>query len=149
MLMRGVKSRAAVLLLIPVMVFILAGCSLLGGSKDDLAGTKWKIETMGGTPPPVSAIVTAEFNDGRISGSSGCNSYGATYSVDSGKLVLGDTAVTEMACQDAGVMQTEQSFLELLGMVRTYELSESRLDLMDEGGNVVLSFTSSLPSDAR
>ena len=140
MLVRELRIRAAGLLLLAVLACSVAGCGLLGGSKDDLAGTTWKIETMGGSPPPVTTIITAEFNDGRISGSSGCNSYGATYTVGDGKLELGETVVTEMACLEEDVMQFEQSFLELLAMVRSYSVSESRLDLMDEGGNVVLSF---------
>ena len=140
MFVRELKFRAAVLLLLTVLAYSAVSCGVIGGSKDDLAGTKWKIETMGGAPPPVTLIITAEFNDGRVSGSSGCNSYGATYTIDNSKLEIGDIAVTEMACLEEGVMQFEQSFLELLGMVRSYSLSESRLDLMDEGGNAVLSF---------
>jgi len=142
MFVRELKFRAAALLLLTVLAYSAVSCGVIGGSKDDLAGTKWKIETMGGTPPPVTLIITAEFNDGRVSGSSGCNSYGATYSIDKGKLEIGEIAVTEMACLEDGVMQSEGSFLELLGMVRSYSLSESRLDLMDEGGNAVLSFVS-------
>lgn len=142
MFVRELKFRAVVLLLLTILAYSAVSCGLIGGSKDDLAGTNWKIETMGGAPPPVEIVITAEFNDGRVSGSSGCNSYGATYMNDNGKLDIGDIAVTEMACLDDGVMQFEQSFLELLGMVGSYSMSESRLDLLDEGGNAVLSFVS-------
>jgi heat shock protein HslJ len=142
MFVRELKFRAAVLMLLTVLAYSAVSCGLMGGSNDDLAGTTWKIETMGGAPPPVTLIITAEFNDGRVSGSSGCNSYGATYTINNGKLEIGDIAVTEMACLEESVMQFEQSFLELLGMVRSYSLSESRLDLMDEAGNAVLSFVS-------
>ncbi len=140
MMMREMKSRGMILLVFLLAAYILASCGLLAGTKDDLAGTKWKIETIGGAQPAVNLVITAEFNDGRVSGTSGCNSYGAAYSAKDGKLELTDTAVTEMACEDSYLMESEQTFLTLLGSVRAYQLSDSRLELKDEAGNVVLTF---------
>jgi heat shock protein HslJ len=37
-------------------------------------------------------------------------------------------------------MRAEQDFLQFLGQVRKFKLDGDRLDLMDDGGTVVLAF---------
>ena len=49
-----------------------------------------------------AVAVTAQFDDGRLSGHSGCNSYTASYEVDGDSLTIGpDIAGTNMACPPA------------------------------------------------
>jgi heat shock protein HslJ len=136
-----IRSRLSVLLAAILVISILSGCGLLGENKNELEGTRWQLQSMDGNAPPESVVVTAEFNDGRISGSSGCNSYGAAYTAKDGKLSLDAVAMTEMACQDSGVMDTEQEYLKLLNTAKSYTISTDQLDLLDESGNIVLSFS--------
>lgn len=140
MALKEMKFRAIVMLLVAVVTF-LAGCGLLGSKQPDLENTKWKIELLDGQAPAVDTVITAEFYDGRVSGSAGCNSYGSSFEAKDGKISFDAIAVTEMACLDDGVMQTEQLFLSLLGQVKGYTLLENRLELLDENDVVLMSFT--------
>jgi heat shock protein HslJ len=140
MALKEIKFRAMIMLVVAVVTF-LAGCGLMGSKQPDLENTKWKIKLLDGQAPAVDLVITAEFYDGRISGSSGCNSYGSAYEVNDGKISIDAIAVTEMACLDENVMQTEQRFLELLSQVKGYQRLESRLELLDEDGVVLMSFT--------
>jgi heat shock protein HslJ len=137
---KEIRFRGIVLLSVLVVTVILASCGLLEGSKSDLDATKWQLQTMAGNTPPEAVVITAEFNDGRISGSSGCNSYGAEYTTQDDKISLDAIAMTEMACMDEGVMESEAQFLELLGQAKSFQLNQDTLNLMDEAGNTTLTF---------
>jgi heat shock protein HslJ len=134
------KKSGAVVVFTVAFAILLAGCGLLGSGKSELEGTKWQLQALEGVSPAAQVIITADFNDGRVSGSSGCNSYGAAYTTKDGKLTLDSVAVTEMACEDVEAMRAEQDFLQFLGQVRKFKLDGDRLDLMDDGGTVVLAF---------
>jgi heat shock protein HslJ len=96
------KKSGAVVVFTVAFAILLAGCGLLGSGKSELEGTKWQLQALEGVSPAAQVIITADFNDGRVSGSSGCNSYGAAYTTKDGKLTLDSVAVTEMACEDVG-----------------------------------------------
>ena len=123
-----------------VLVFLLSSCTSTG-STDELAGTKWQLSTMDGSALPEQVIITIEFKDGQAGGSSGCNSYGGAYEAEDGKITLDNIAATLMACADEQVMQAEQQYLQALGKVQKYQLQDGLLELMDENGNILLTFT--------
>jgi heat shock protein HslJ len=85
-------------------------------------------------------VVTIEFADQRMSGSAGCNSYGAGYETDGDRLIFDAVAMTEMACVDELVMQQESKFTDLLGKVETYKLSKTELEFFDADGKTIISF---------
>jgi heat shock protein HslJ len=135
-----IRFRAIVLLVVFVGTSILSSCSLFGSSQTELDGSRWQLQSLNGSGVAESLVVTAEFNDGRISGSSGCNSYGAGYTAADGKLKVETIAMTEMACLDQGVMETEQQYLASLGGATGYKMTADQLELLDDAGNVVLVF---------
>lgn len=110
-----------------------------------LTGTSWTLESFGaaasgavveGTP------VTLQFGaDGQAGGSSGCNTFGGPFTVENGTLNFGDVVSTLMACDDQAVMEQETAFLSTLATVRSYEVDGSTLNLLDESGQPVLTFT--------
>src|SRR4030043_992443 len=75
----------------------------------------WTLSTMNGQPVSPETNITAVFtpgetpNTGAISGSSGCNTYSAGYTLDGNNLTVQPAAVTLMAC--ATGMETEQAYL--------------------------------------
>jgi D-alanyl-D-alanine carboxypeptidase len=85
----------------------------------DLDGTSWQLVGYNGLEEPVPAdvTITAEFGDGQISGSAGCNTYSATVSAVEGDLpnlmAVGPIATTQKACEDT-IMQQEQRYLARL-----------------------------------
>src|SRR5690606_36520550 len=54
-----------------------------------------------------------QFEDGRLSGFTGCNRAMGSFSVDKGNLVVSQLATTMMACQETD-MQREQAFSNFL-----------------------------------
>ncbi len=86
---------------------------------------------------PMTAIFTA---DGQVSGSSGCNQYHASYTVDGNKISIGQIASTMMACDDA-IMTQEQQFQTALGQAATFEIGISGLTLHSADGAAQVIFT--------
>jgi heat shock protein HslJ len=86
--------------------------------------------------------ITANFGaDGVLGGSSGCNTYSSTYTIDGRSIELGQIAVTAMACAEPeGVMEQEQAYLTALQSAVSYRLTGPALELLDEQGRSVVSY---------
>jgi heat shock protein HslJ len=102
------------------------------------------VEGMGGpVPMPVDPSpgteITATFEGGVVSGSSGCNHYRAAYALDGATFSLQAIAATEMAClEPSGVMEQEQRYLSTLRDVTAYRLHDNQLWLETEDGRAVV-----------
>jgi heat shock protein HslJ len=106
---------------------------------ETLDGTSWALQTFieGETATSLMAgtTVTLELNDGQITGSAGCNSYGGSYTLQEGEITFSDLFWTEMACLDPeGVMEQEQRYLSILNNVSTFDREASRLTLRTPDG---------------
>jgi len=83
--------------------------------------------------------VTATFEGGTVSGSAGCNTYFAAYTLDSSFLTVEAVAATEMAClEPAGVMEQEQSYLGFLKDVTVYRIYGRQLWLETDDGRALV-----------
>ncbi|MBO0920172.1 META domain-containing protein [Cellulomonas sp. zg-ZUI222] len=82
------------------------------------------------------APVTLLVEDGRVSGTSGCNTYTGAVDTTDGWSV-GDVGLTRMACEPA-VMALETAYLDALARVDAAELTDDGLELT--GPDVVLTF---------
>ena len=126
-----------------ILLFALSLIALVGCSRGDspLDGTQWKLsEWTLSSLSPADFTITAEFADGKISGSSGVNSYSGPYELGSQNgFAVGPLAGTQMAGPEPA-MRAEGAYLTLLGQARSYKLAEGRLTLFDEGGNESLIF---------
>jgi heat shock protein HslJ len=84
--------------------------------------------------------LTANFGaDGNLSGSAGCNTYNASYTVDGDKISIGPAATTMMAC-DQAIMDQEQQYLTALSTAATYRVDGSKLELRTADGALAVSF---------
>jgi heat shock protein HslJ len=101
-----------------------------------LSETNWEIETLNGQPPLPGRSLTLNFENGRVFGSSGCNNYFGTYSIDAaGKLQIKKTGTTLMLCYPDEIMDQERQFGEMLGKVARYCIAaDGRLTLNDAKG---------------
>jgi heat shock protein HslJ len=107
---------------------------------DTLAGTNWVLQGYGSVDSimvPV-AEATIEFReDGTMGGSTGCNSFGGSYTLlPDGGLSLGEMAATMMACADDGVMAQETAVFQALSTVTRYTQTADSLTLAYEGGTM-------------
>lgn len=105
-----------------------------------LDGTSWQLaafESGGAGKPPMSGSrITAQFEQGKISGSSGCNTYGGAYTLSGSAISFKDIAQTMMACADEGLMQQEQVFGAALLSAKTYKLAGDALAIAYDGGTL-------------
>jgi polar amino acid transport system substrate-binding protein len=121
---------------------------------DPLAGTQWQAQSYynaaeaGGMASPLGGTqLTAEFTagtssgNGTIAGSSGCNTYRASYTVDGDALSIGEAASTMMFCeQPQGAMDQEAAFLAALQSASSFELETEQLHILNDQGQVVVDF---------
>jgi len=118
----------------------LAACST-SGSGFMLEDTKWFLSSYGEQGNLISIIdgteITATFDsaEGRVSGSSGCNTYFGEYEVEDDKLSISEMAHTEMAClSPEGVMEQEQEYLFILSNALSFQADDTTLTIFCSSG---------------
>ena len=102
-----------------------------------LTGTTWKLKQLNGKTvtrtPPRQRDITIVFNDGRVSGHSGCNQMMGAYGTNgSSTLTFSQFAGTMMACEQAE-MDLENQLLKSLGTVNGYRYDGQQLLLLKDG----------------
>ncbi len=116
------------LLLTLLTVILLSACSAVALSADPLDGTSWELFAISKHLPLEGTTITISFEDGRASGSSGCNSYGGAYQVNGSKVKFQELESTVMAClEPSGVMEQETAYLQSLGKAQRFELTDGQL----------------------
>ena len=116
-----------------IAILLLSACG--GGSfSDPLNNTSWKLTSINETPPLANTSMTVEFSEGKIGGSSGCNSYGGVYEASGDKLATDSINMTLMACMDAGVMEQESAFLGILQNAQTFKITDGQLLILSTDG---------------
>ena len=110
-----------------------------------LQNTYWKLMTLNNVSvqsPQGTRELHLELNseDLRVQGFSGCNSFMGAYELEGPKITFSRVAGTMMAC--AGDMSIERGILQMLGSVRTWQISGESLRLMDQAGTPIATFES-------
>ena len=103
----------------------------------DLEGRDWVLLELGRERPlPEDVEISLKFQDDRVSGSSGCNSYFAgVVAPTPGELTFNGMGATRMACPEP-VMDLERRYLRVLAGASSYTFLAGRLALncdTDEG----------------
>ena len=93
--------------------------------------------------PVAGAELTATFGaDGSLSGSSGCNTYRATYTTDKGAIEITAPSATRMACAEpAGVMEQEAAYLAALPAAVRFGADGHSLELLSADGTRLVTYT--------
>ena len=85
-----------------------------------LIGTRWTLTSMDGDAVPADVTVTLAFGeDGRGSGSGGCNQYSGDYTATGSSISFGPMNTTRMTC-DGAAGTTENAYLADLALVTTW-----------------------------
>jgi putative lipoprotein len=98
----------------------------------------WVAVAVGGEPVPdgVEVSLTVE-PDGGVSGSTGCNRYHGTMTVDEASVEIGPLATTRKACPSPA-MEVEAAFERAMSEVEGFERDGARVRLLDGSGVVRL-----------
>ncbi len=111
-----------------------------------LANTEWRLVGLNnGKQAVVGVLADAEISatfteDGTLAGSSGCNTYRATWEADSESIHIGPAMGTKKMCPGEGLMDQEARYLEVLGLVSNFRMDASSLEMFDDEGTRQLQF---------
>ena len=113
--------------------------------ENPLAGTRWQAASFWdaelsdtGLVLPGTTLTMAFDKTGKLNGSSGCNTYSASYVVTGRQLAITPPTGTNRLCNTPeGIMQQEAAFLSLLPGVGGYFVEGDSLYLEDATGTVV------------
>ena len=123
----------------------LQGC-VAATTPGGLTGHSWTLTRLvvDGKEQPLaqgrSLTLRFQERDHTISGFSGCNSYGGSYTISGDSLRFDHMRMTVMACADASVMELEAVYMRALDGVGSYHLDGATLALSGDGGRVQISF---------
>lgn len=84
-------------------------------------------------PQDVKITVYLDFIKNELTGEAGCNSYTAPFQLTNGGLAVADIVATKKACPPE-LMALENSYLELLKQITTYEQTPELLTLNTADG---------------
>jgi heat shock protein HslJ len=139
----------AVLMSLAVVVQAQTGMST---DQRTLVGPEWRLVTLGPAGAETGVVagttVTLRFGeDGRASGSTGCNSYSGTYQVRGDNISFSRLVSTRRACVDQNANQQEQRFLSSLEAANRFRLLTNRLTILSDRGRNVLNFVNIPPPE--
>ncbi|RJQ42383.1 MAG: META domain-containing protein [Anaerolineaceae bacterium] len=120
-----------------LITILLSACGQIS-AKDPLNKTAWSLSAIDETPSMKGTKVTVDFSDGQISGSAGCNSYGGSYKIKGEKITISSLVMTMMACQDTGVMEQEQTFIQYLQDAQTFKVNGEQLQIFSSDDKVLV-----------
>lgn len=143
-------NLAGLMVLIPVL--FSAGCIVNSPvpAEPQLNGTSWTLTDYVSNGSSLHILdgttITMLFSDeGRITGSAGCNHYFASYEMSGTKIAIGQAGSTEMYCIGTGVMEQESTYLSLLQEAVSLTAGNTTLSFVDSKGTTILSFERIVP----
>jgi heat shock protein HslJ len=142
--MSDATHRATARVSLPDGTFLKGCCRVperpASGSGTPLVGTAWRLTSLTGHDPAALASinrpVVMRFRSDEVSGSSGCNGFGGTYTIDRGRIVFGPLMGTMMACPQPA-MSIEQAVRKALTGAVPYTLAGDTLTFTAGGTKLV------------
>lgn len=127
------------MLLVIFTILLLVNACSSGDQLSQLVGTEWNVTSLLGKSLNAADITkvlpSLNFSDnGKLFGSTGCNSFTGSYKLEGTKLSLDPGAMTKMMCSD----NTEDVFLSAINQVTNVKLDGNTLNLLN-GSNTVMS----------
>ncbi len=119
-----------------------------------LKNTQWRLESYGASGVETKVVegttITIKFSeDGRASGSTGCNSYGGEFHEYENKVTFGKLMSTRRACIEPKANAQEQKYLASLESAAKFEFVEDRLTIYSGDAEATLSFVKDSLADSE
>lgn len=108
-----------------------------------LGGATWVALNVNNGRQAVTSLVadttiTAVFaEDGKLTGSAGCNNYMTAYTIDGESITIEPPASTRKMCPGEGVMEQESAYLTMLPQAATYTIRGQELELRTADGALI------------
>jgi len=101
--------------------------------------TLWLLVEINGQDVLEETRITAEFSEGKISGSAGCNNYFAPYEMKGNRISIGIPGSTRMFCSEPeGIMDQESQYLGLLESANSFKRRGEELQIYNRSEGVIL-----------
>ena len=126
--------RAAVSVL--VLLSLLSACAASSKGQTKLANSSWHFISIDGAAP-VSDKAKLRFEKDRIGATVGCNGMGGPWRVESGRLIAGPLAQTQMYCEGE-IWSQEKAIGALLAGAPEVQVKTDRLVLKSSGHSAEL-----------
>lgn len=105
------------------------------GTAAALGANPWALQSYGPTPTPAAAPATLAFQPlGALEGTTGCNTFSGSYTVDGSRLSLTLGPMTLIGCTDPAVGAQEQAITLGLPGVTGFRIEGDQLVLTDDQG---------------
>ena len=135
------QTQKILVALAMVVGLILAACTSTNTSTNTLNDTGWLLVNLNGQSVVSDTLVTINFENGKINGTDGCNTYSTTYTVNGAKFTVNkDVVTTKMACPEP-IMQQAAAYITALTQAVTYKIDGQQLMLLDASDNTLATFT--------
>jgi heat shock protein HslJ len=127
-----------------------SGTTSTTNAADPVAGTSWTLASYmnaadRSVPAAPGANATLAFADGnKINGSTGCNQFGGTYTIDGAKLTIELGAMTQVACAGAFLTAQEAAITEGMPLVAGFTQDSSGLTLTAADGSDLFKYSAGL-----
>lgn len=123
------------------MLMVLAACNPSESKNLELSGKIWVVESLNDSPLVETTVISAEFTeDGKVSGTAGCNSYSGTYTTSGSEIEIKQPmASTMMACPEP-VMNQETKYFQALAAAKSFRIQASKLTLKDSNGTELVTY---------
>ena len=141
-----VAATVAVALVVAVTVLIAQPAGSHAATPASLTGHTWTLTrfVLDGDDKILSSAnpITLSFKaqDHSLSGNSGCNAYGASYTVTGDQIHITDLRSTLVFCEDAGVMDLEFAYTQALQHVESVRIDGDILTLEGANGQIFMAF---------
>lgn len=122
-----------------LMAFFLAACGASQLTLEDLGKTEWKLVSLDNQEPIHDTMVTLNFYEDSLNGTTGCNAYQAGYTLKGDKISVSEMLVTEQYCENPpGIMEQERVFTEILDNAVRILVENNQLMLLTEDDRFLL-----------
>jgi heat shock protein HslJ len=117
---------------------VAVGCT--GNNSKLLEAHQWRVTKVGAQVYNGPAEMTAVFSAGKLSGSTGINSYSGNYTAGSGSSISVTVGPMTLVGGSAAASKLETDFIKGLGSAASYAADDESLTLFDARGTATLTF---------
>ena len=90
--------------------------------------------------------MTALFEDGKVSGTDGCNNYAGSYTVDGTSLTVGPELMGTMMACPGPIMDQASAYTAALTSAASYAIVNNQLRILNESGRTVVTYDERIPT---
>lgn len=104
----------------------------------ELAGSEWRPVRIGDIEVAKDVDIFVRFEaEGKLEGHGGCNGFFGSYKISGADLEIGPLGATQMACPQP-IMDRELAFMQALQAAKRIKRERIKLELLNEGGDVIM-----------